>query len=204
MQTTRQRIMDYLEENHTATAPELSRVFAMTVANVRHHLSVLGEMGMVEVVGQEEAGGRGRPTHIYMSTRTAQEHNLDMLAGALLAEFIGRDSPQQQTARLRSLAQRLSADMGVTTGAIPRRLLAAVHRLNSLHYKAHWEAHADAPHVILGRCPYAAIITDHPELCQMDAYLIEELVGIPAHQLEKLIHTPDGPPHCVFALRQNR
>ncbi|MBN1452721.1 MAG: helix-turn-helix domain-containing protein [Anaerolineales bacterium] len=199
MQSTRQRIMDYLEENHSATAPELSRFFAMTVANLRHHLNALGEMGMVEVVGQVEPEGRGRPALIYMPTRTAQEHNLDTLASALLGEILA--SLEGQVDRIKNLAKRLEDGRGVTTGAITRRLLAVVHRLNNLHYKAHWEAHADAPRIILGRCPYAAIIADHPELCQMDAFLIEELAGIPANQLEKLTHSPDGPFRCVFALR---
>jgi predicted ArsR family transcriptional regulator len=203
MQTTRQRIMDYLEENHRATAAELSRIFAMTTANVRHHLSVLREMDMVEIAGQEDADGRGRPTHIYMPTRTAQEHNLDILASVLLDAYTKGDTPDRQTAHLQNLAKRLSGEIGLPSGAITRRLLAAVYRLNDLHYKARWEAHADAPRIILGRCPYAPIIEKHPELCQVDAYLVEELVGTPAKQMSKLSRTPDGPPHCVFAVQQS-
>jgi predicted ArsR family transcriptional regulator len=78
----------------------------------------------------------------------------------------------------------------------------AIIRLNDLNYKAHWEAHTDSPHIILGACPYARIINIHPELCEMDAYLISALTGEEFSQIEKISRHPDGPPHCRFCLTE--
>ena len=52
MQTTRQRILEYLREYRLASARTLSHAWGMTAANVRHHLGRLAEEGLVEVAGQ--------------------------------------------------------------------------------------------------------------------------------------------------------
>jgi len=70
--------------------------------------------------------------------------------------------------------------------------------LNELNYEARWEAHADAPQVVLGHCPYAEIIDAHPELCQMDTFLLEILIGERAEQVEKLALNVRGWPYCLF------
>jgi predicted ArsR family transcriptional regulator len=76
--------------------------------------------------------------------------------------------------------------------------------LNELEYQARWEAHARSPRIILGNCPYKGIIEEHPELCQMDVYLLENLTGEKAAQLSKLEKTPQGLPVCAFAVGKRR
>lgn len=197
MSSTRQRILNLLAEQHSASAPDLARTLGVTEANVRHHLGVLERAGQVEVVGETPTGGRGRPRHRYMLTRTAQAHGLDLLSSALLDELGGG---RRQEAGLRVLAERLAAQAEPPRGPIPARLNAAVERLNELRYAAHWEAHSDGPQVILGRCPYAAIIDEHPELCRMDAHLLGALVGDEVEQTAKFARRPEGPAVCVFAV----
>jgi predicted ArsR family transcriptional regulator len=117
----------------------------------------------------------------------------------LLDQVLTPLDPEQKAEFLRTLALRLG---GEPTSArhITQRLAAAVRRLNDLEYQARWEAHALAPRVILGNCPYAAIIEGHPELCQMDAYLLENQLGQAVSQTAKLERNPQGLPVCVFAL----
>lgn len=202
MQTTRQRILHYLKTNHQATAVELSQVLDMTPANIRHHLSVLEKDGRVEVVGQNPPEGRGRPNHIYMPTRQAQDHALDSLAGALLDEIESQSSPTQRDKQLKKLARRLSGSSQPTKTSITIRLGRSIQRLNELHYQAHWEAHPDGPQVFLNQCPYAQILDAHPELCQMDQYLLEHLLDAPVDQVEKISRSPEGPFHCRFVLQE--
>ncbi|TAK12889.1 MAG: ArsR family transcriptional regulator [Anaerolineae bacterium] len=197
MPSTRQRILDLLAERHTASAPELSRMLGVTEANVRHHLGVLARAGQVEVVGETPTGGRGRPRQRYMLTPRAQTHGLDLLSAALLDE-LGRGSKQETS--LRKLADQLAAQDETPHGPPTARLNAAVERLNDLRYEAHWEAHSEGPQVILGRCPYAAIIDDHPELCRMDAHLLQNLIGEDVEQTAKFARRPEGPAVCVFAV----
>jgi predicted ArsR family transcriptional regulator len=85
-----------------------------------------------------------------------------------------------------------------------QRLAKAVLRLNELGYQARWEAHSEAPHVILGHCPYALILPEHPELCQMDAHLLESLLGQPARQTKKLAVDSNGKHYCQFISERGR
>ena len=73
-----------------------------------------------------------------------------------------------------------------------------IEKLNEMHYQSRWEAGADGPRVIFGRCPYAAVIEGHPELCQMDANLLENMFGREVRQLGR-IEKAQG--LCVFAVR---
>ena len=60
---------------------------------------------------------------------------------------------------------------------LTRRLYRTTEILNQQHYQARWEARPDAPRLVLGHCPFSAILEEHPELCKLDAYLIERFTG---------------------------
>lgn len=197
MQSTRQRILDYLDHQGRATPGQLARAFGMTAANLRRHLAILTGRGLVEVVGQAPAEGRGRRERFYALSSAARPQNLDRLA-ALLLDLIARSElPKRPGARLRRLARRLAARPR-PSGHITGRLVAAVNRLAELAYQPRWEAQPQAPQLVLGHCPYAVILPEHPELCQMDAYLLQELVGEPVEQLTKRQPGPQGLPECIF------
>ena len=108
---------------------------------------------------------------------------------------------------LRGIAHRLAASgqtgsPGAASQAVPltRRLAQAVDRLNELHYQARWEAGASGPRIILGHCPYGGIVESHPELCRVDAFFLEECVGMSAQLTAKLEPGRQGLPFCLFAL----
>lgn len=200
MQSTRQRIMVYLAENHRTSAHELSRLLDMTVANIRHHLGKLEREGKIEVVGQTEPEGKGRPVHIYMATRAAQANGFENLVRAMLDEIRTRRTQQQKETRLAFIADTLRAETGDEGGPITLRLGKAAQRLNELRYEAHWEAHASGAQIILGNCPYAAIIDEYPELCQMDHLLIKKMLGSDITLAEKFTRDPQGSMVCRFRL----
>jgi predicted ArsR family transcriptional regulator len=103
---------------------------------------------------------------------------------------------------LRFLAQRLAGETDLSL-PIMKRLVRTVARLNELRYQAHWEASAVGPRLILGHCPYAAIIADHPELCRMDAFLLEARLGSSVEQTAKLQMSEKGLPFCAFLKLEN-
>jgi predicted ArsR family transcriptional regulator len=202
VQKTRERILQYLNTHHQATAPQLSLTFNLTQANIRHHLDILQEKGEIEVVGQSGGEGRGRPSLVYMLSREAQENALDELASAMLVEGLSGKSSKQREKILAGTARQLAGITADFSKSITIRLGQAVSRLNDLAYKAHWEAHAASPHIFLGRCPYAPIINRHPELCQMDQELINHLTGLEFRLVEKMTRQQSGPAHCRFCLKQ--
>lgn len=199
--STRQRILEILGTRPTATADELARLLRLTPANIRHHLNHLERDGRVITIGERPQRGRGRPQRIFALPQRGE--GTDRLAGHLLHQMLGNLDSEQEDACLRELAARLAGDVEGEE-QIPRhitqRLGGAVRRLNALEYQARWEAHALAPRVILGNCPYAAIIQEHPELCQMDVRLLEALLYQSVKQTTKLERTLQGLPVCVFTV----
>jgi predicted ArsR family transcriptional regulator len=198
MQTTRQRIIDHLKGKHLASAAEIGGALGVTPADVRHHLGILLAEGAVQESSQRRGGGRGRPTKLYTLSGLVQQHNLDGLSDALIAEFISPLAEEQRQAALQSVARRLSGTSQPQPGHLTRRLYACVQRLNEMGYQARWEAHAAGPHIVFEHCPYALILAEHPELCQLDAHLLAALLAAPVAQTARLAPDQRGGRHCTF------
>ncbi len=200
---TRLRILDYLRKQQTASVYELSSALVMTGANVRHHLAVLESNELIEVISQRREG-RGRPVNVYSLSRRVLGDGLDALAGAMFASLFRETPEAAREAALRSIALHLGGnDLPNPTTPPPRRLTQAVDRLNELHYQARWEAGIDGARIILGHCPYAAIIADYPELCRIDAFLLEQRSGALVTQVAKLQPSAKGYPFCLFRVTGN-
>lgn len=183
MTTARQNVLAHLKKTRSASAREIARALDMSAPNVRHHLSVLVSDGRVEVNAIYQHGGRGRPEKVYSLSQAALGDNLSVLADALLAEA-GSTLRQGsgQGLNVESLANRMLDFSQFTNLPIPKRLPLLVDKLNEMHYQARWEAGAEGPRVILGRCPYAKVIDAHPELCKMEVALLEKAIGRPVLQ----------------------
>lgn len=192
--TTRHKILDYLKRNRSVSSRELARALHMTPANARHHLGILAADGRVEVISRRQ-GGKGRPEKVYRLAGTLVGDNLSALTDALLAEAAGKVD-------LETLGKRIAGE-GIAPGQpLMRRLASAVERLNGMHYQARWEAGAEGPRIVIGHCPYAAVVGKHPELCRMDAALLASLLGDGVRQTAKLEIGAGGLPYCVFVLTQ--
>lgn len=192
--TTRQKILDYLKRNRTVSSRELARALHMTSANARHHLGILAADGRVEVTSKRLVG-KGRPEKVYRLAGTLVGDNLSALVEALLTEAGGK-------VEMGALGERIAGENVISGQPLMRRLVSAVERLNAMHYQARWEAGAEGPRVVLGHCPYAAVIGKHPELCQMDSSLLAKLLGGDVRQTAKLEEGAGGLPYCVFVFAQ--
>ncbi len=191
MTTSRQKVHNHLQKVHTASAREISRALQMSAPTVRHHLRVLVSDGRLEMVFARGRDGRGRPEKVYSLPQAAMGDNLSALADALITEAgSGFDADV--------LAKRLAGESAFAHQPIAKRLNLVVEKLNQMNYHARWEAGAEGPRILLGHCPYAAIIAKHPELCKMDENLLEELMGRPATQISKI--GQDDSLLCVFVL----
>ena len=194
MTSTRQKILAHLQKSRPASARELARALDTGAANVRHHLSRLAEDGRVTVVGDRHEG-RGRPEKLYGLSPALQGDNLPGLLDALLTAQLGSLTFEQREAALASLGRGMAGEPAPRVVPLARRLGDLIERLNRQHYAAHWEAGSGGPNVIMGRCPYAAVIEAHPELCRVDAAMLEATVGMRAEQKTR------RSPACLFLLR---
>ncbi len=202
MTTARQKILDYLQEQQSATVEELSKVFQVTPANIRHHLSILTGQGSVKVIGSKAAPAKGRPSQIYSSTLCCDRNNLDQLSEILVSFFIDNCQAEETDVILKKVANRLISKFSIEKVNPTRRLYAAIHTLNRLNYQAHWEAHVENPRIMLGHCPYNSLQDHHPSICQLDKHLLESLLDTPVELAEKQVLNDKNLPECVFLINK--
>ncbi len=178
MITARQKVLAHLKKTRAASAREIARALKMSAPNVRHHLSVLTSDGRVEHVAVNNREGRGRPEKLYSLSQAAMGDNLSVLTNAILTEAAS-------ILNFEAVASRILDSNQFADRSITKRLVLLVEKLNEMHYQARWEAGADGPRVIFGRCPYAKVIDGHPELCNMDVVLLKQAFGRPVLQSVK-------------------
>jgi predicted ArsR family transcriptional regulator len=186
MPTARQKVLAHLKKNRATSAREIARALKMSAPNVRHHLGILVSDGRLEVTSVRQRGGRGRPEKMYSLSQSVLGDNLAVLADALLIEM-GSTLRQGsgQGLNVESLASRILDDGQFSNFPITKRLSLLVEKLNAMHYQARWEAGAEGPRIIFGRCPFAKIIERHPELCKIDTALLGNSLERPIIQLQK-------------------
>jgi predicted ArsR family transcriptional regulator len=197
--TSRQRVFEAIRKHRLITVSELNLYLDMTPANIRHHLSVLRSDGLVEEIDSRKRDGRGRPETVYAVSSVFKEDGLGNLVKGILGVWGSSISPDVLNQNMQAIARHLAGNVdegGNTT--INKRLTACMDHLNKLHYQAHWEASHSGPRIRLGNCPYRKIIDQHPELCRMDKFLLEELVGFKISQVSKLERDERGSLYCSF------
>ncbi|MBI5354144.1 MAG: helix-turn-helix domain-containing protein [Chloroflexi bacterium] len=192
MITARQKVLAHLKKTRAASAREIARALKMSAPNVRHHLGILVSDGRLELTAVHSRGGRGRPEKMYSLSQSALGDNLSALADALLAET--GSGLKVEAIAVRILDPNQFANMPIT-----KRLALLIEKLDEMHYQARWEAGAEGPRVIFGRCPYAKIIEHHPELCKIDSVMLEKALGRRVEQFTKTESSARG--LCPFAFR---
>ncbi len=170
MAASRQKILLHLKKNRSASAREIARALKISTPNVRHHLSVLGTDGRVEFVAVNNREGRGRPEKLYSLPQAALGDNLSALTNALL------DAAGSEV-RADALADRILEPGQFAGLPVQKRLALLVEKLTAMNYQPRWEATAEGPRVILGRCPYAKVIEGHTDLCKMDTIMLEKALA---------------------------
>jgi predicted ArsR family transcriptional regulator len=168
--TARQRVYAQLKKARAASTREIARALKMSAPTVRHHLAVLCSDGRATVSARKPARGRGRPEKLYSLSEALLGDNLSGLVAALLTE--AKLKPEAVAGRILDPDQFAGLP-------INKRLPLLIEKLNEMNYQARWEAGASGPRVIFGRCPYARVIDGHPELCKMDAVILQGSLGKP-------------------------
>ncbi len=199
---TRQSILEYLNKYHTATAAELSEAFHFTKENIRHHLIVLQKEGLIDLLPETVSNKTqpGRPSLVYHIRIASQPGNMAHLAAALFHIYLENlSSNQAKHDSLKKLAQLLFPSLNQNLN--PAQLYnKSIQRLNQHGYQARWEAHLEGPLFSFRNCPYAPAQLDQPELCCLDALILENLLGSSVSQLAKININGKNPSACIFGL----
>jgi predicted ArsR family transcriptional regulator len=200
--TARQRVLTYISKQRYASAMETGHALKISAASVRHHLSILVADGRIVLIGVSRNKGRGRPVKVYKLSEKSLGDNLSLLSSALLKNWLEAMPTSKRQSFMRTMAEDLANQIGRpnTNDPITRRLATLLEKLNEMHYQSRWEAGAEGPRILFAHCPYATIIEKHPELCQMDGYLLGEEMDAKARQLAKIDPKPGGITHCIFLI----
>jgi len=194
--STREAILDFLQEHPYSCADELSQVLLQTRANIQYHLKRLEREKKIVPIRFLAPGARGRPKSYYALAPQDRPDDIEGLAKILL-EILLREDPQP-SARINTIAGRI-LHLNPRASSLTQRLNHLVKALSERGYQARWEAHAGGPQVVFRNCPYATLLPDFPELCQVDASLLFINLGMNAVQKNR-IHLPEVHA-CRFMLK---
>jgi predicted ArsR family transcriptional regulator len=131
--STRERILEILENRPAMTAVELANILHLTPANIRYHMGHLERDGRVVAAGDRPPHGRGRPQQLFALPQRGT--GIERLAEHLLDQALENLPPDQQAGFLRAIAVRLGGETD-SGRHITQRLGATVRRLNELEYQA--------------------------------------------------------------------
>jgi predicted ArsR family transcriptional regulator len=201
LSSTRGQVVRLLRRGE-ATVNELAEALSLTDNAVRSHLSTLERDGLVWQSGKRTA--TRKPEALYSLTPEAGQlfpNAYDLLFNELLNSLESRITQAEKGKLLRDVGRRL-AGVRATLSKVPReaglgeRSKIAVGVLKDLGGLAELEDASDEIVIHGFSCPLAAVVKQHPEVCQLADTLLTEIIGVPVR--EACIR--NGAPRCLFRL----
>jgi predicted ArsR family transcriptional regulator len=199
---TQDQILAYLDRHPSAPADDIAQVLDVTKENIQYHLKKLLRDGIVTrtTLSAKDELLRGRPTYLYRLSDQSRPGNIPELADKLLEIVLTANPPlSSQPAILEQLASRMFSFQAAANPT--QNLRQSMQRLNQHHYQAAWEARASGPMVYFRNCPYASLVKDHPQLCQLDCAILAALLHRPVAQVAKMDLDSRKPPACIFQIQ---
>jgi len=192
--STRGQIIALLRRS-SRTVDELGQELNLTHTAVRAHLAALARDGLVQQ--RSERRGSGKPSSVYDLTPASEylfPKSYDQLLDQLL-DVLGEHLPADEVETLmREAGRRMAAQWKLPPGNLPVRLEAGAEVLNELGGLMERETEGEALCIRGYRCPFAAVVQEHPAICDLAETLLTELVGVPI--LEQCERTGSMP--CRF------
>ena len=180
--STRGQIITLLRRS-SRTVDELAQALELTHTAVRAHLAALERDGLVHQ--RSERRGSGKPSSVYDLTPAA-EYLFPKSYGQFLDQLLdvlGEHLPPDEVETLlREAGRRLATEWKLPPGELRVRLEAAVEVLNELGGLMERETEGETWCIRGYRCPFAAVVREHPEVCHLTETLLTELVGVPVQE----------------------
>jgi predicted ArsR family transcriptional regulator len=197
-ESTRGRIVSLLRVGES-TVEELSRQLEMTDNAVRAHLATLERDRLVERRGIRQ--GLRKPHFTYALSHEAEQlfpKAYHILLNQILVALKRRLAPRELENILREVARSLAAGQTPRNRreSIEGRAQRAVSALESLGGAPRLEKVNGTWRISSSSCPFAAAVTEHPEVCQIAETLLSEMTGMTVRQ-----HCHQAPiPQCSFTI----
>ena len=180
--STRGQIITLLRRS-SRTVDELAQALELTHTAVRAHLAALERDGLVNQ--RSERRGSGKPSSVYDLTPAA-EYLFPKSYGQLLDQLLDvlgeHLPPDELETLLRETGRRIAVEWKILPGDLHVRLKAAIEVLNELGGLMEQEIEGETLCIRGYRCPFAAVVREHPEVCNLAETLLSDLVGVPVQQ----------------------
>jgi predicted ArsR family transcriptional regulator len=194
--STRGQIITLLRRS-SRTVDELAQALELTHTAVRAHLAALARDGLVKQ--RSERRGSGKPSSVYDLTPAAEylfPKSYGLYLDQLLDVLSERTPADEVETLLREVGRRIATQWTIPPGDLRVRLDEAAEVLNELGGLMERESEGETMCIRGYRCPFAAVVQEHPEVCDLAETLVTELVGVPMQ--EKCGRT--GPEPCRFVV----
>lgn len=199
MLSSRTLIINYLERHSSATVRDLSIALHLTPANIRHHLKVLQREGTVMPSSETITLPKGRPAKFFSLVSKIQANNYALLSEALI-EYIKNNNPISLSEFYRTIAQLILKENIISETTLTQKLIQAINLLQVMHYEASWEAEKDTPIIKFNHCPYYSIVVNHPDFCELDCQILNQLIGKNVQLTTKLQKIAPNQTMCKFKI----
>lgn len=184
LHSTRGRLIALLRrEEHTVE--ELAQALDLTDNAIRAHLAALERDALVQQRGVRRGGGSGKPAYTYELTASAEQlfpKAYEPVLRELLDLLDEQMVPEETAALLQEAGRRMAAGQQVSSDDFEARLGAAIRLLNDLGGLA--EVEEQSGHVTIRSyvCPLAAVVREHPGVCQLTQALLAGVIGKPVQE----------------------
>ena len=205
MPATRRAILFALKRQGALRAHELAELLGITVAAVRQQLLRLDRDGLV--THRREPDGRGRPSHAYELTSTAEmlfPKRYGDLTTELLGYLGGPESDevtelfeQRRRRRLHEASDRL-ADK-----SLAEQVEELAHILDEDGYLADVEELPDGGwRITEHNCAILSVANGFRQACSSELSFIRD--ALPAGHVERVAHLMDGAHVCAYEVRERK
>jgi predicted ArsR family transcriptional regulator len=196
--STRGKIVGALRSRGAASAFDLAAEFALSPNAIRQQLVILERDGLV--AGKSVRRGKTKPTHEYSLTPQADRYfpqAYDRMLGAVLREvrLTGGDAGVAQI--FDGIAKRVVGKMqpGLEGKSTLERLEAIADNIRGSGVAVEVEEHDGTIVLREHNCPYANVVSEHPECCTVIHTMLDEVVSPEVKQTESLA---TGGAECRF------
>lgn len=198
--TTRARVLADVSEFGPITISGLVARLELTETALRRHVDALAAEGLIEAhEAASRPRGRGRPAKAWVVS--AHGHS-ELRAGyddlaretlRFLAEYGGRDAVGEfARRRARAMVQRWAGENSEAAVEVGARADALVEALNDQGYAATArpmdQAGLTGIQICQGHCPIQDVAAEFPELCDAEAEVFSEVLGVHVQRLATLTH----------------
>jgi predicted ArsR family transcriptional regulator len=196
--STRGKIVGALRSRGAASAFDLASEFALSPNAIRQQLVILERDGLV--TGKSVRRGKTKPTHEYSLTTQADRYfpqAYDRMLGAVLREVRTTQGDDAVARLFDGIAKRAVEKMEpkVRGKSTRDRLEVIADNIRHSGVSVEVEEHGDTLVLREHNCPYASVVSEHPECCTVIHTMLDDVVS---HEMKQTESLATGGAECRF------